>query len=272
MAPKIGLAFALVVLTGCSLLLRDTPTPIPTLASPLSAAGRTETLVVFLRGRGGSVADFEREGMVAVLRAAGVRADTIAVDAHLGYYYKRTVIERLRADVLLSARAQGYRRIVLVGVSLGGLGALLNERDNPGSVDALVLLGPNLGDDNGLFDRIAGAGGPVAWAVGRDPRAGSVFEQLWTFLGTKTAALPPTWLLSGRSDSYGRGHRLFAGLLPAMRVATIAGAHDWPTWRALWRDVCFNSDLFQVERAGGESAGEVSGEAGRRGRRTEGSN
>ena len=102
---------------------------------------------------------FEREGFVAALREAGARVDAIAVDAHLGYYYRKTIIERLHTDVLLQARQQGYRRIVLVGVSLGGLGALLNERENPGSVDAVVLLGPFLGDNAGLFERITAAGG-----------------------------------------------------------------------------------------------------------------
>lgn len=254
MVPPLGLAFALLSSTGCGLFLGSTPTPIPTLASPLSATGRTDTLVVFLRGRGGSIADFEKKGMLPALREAGVRADTIVVDAHLGYYFNRTAIIRLQADVLVPARQQGYRRIVLVGVSLGGLGSLLCERDNPGSVDALVLLGPYLGDQDRLFDKIEQAGGLAAWAAGRDPQAGGVEEQIWTFLGTKSATLPPTWLLSGRADPYARGHRLLAGLLPTTRVATQAGGHDWPVWRALWRDVCFNSDLFQAERAGGKPA------------------
>lgn len=254
LARILGLALALVSLTGCSLFMGETPVPIPTLASPLAATGRADTLVVFLRGRGGSIADFEKEGMLPVLREAGVKADTIVVDAHLGYYFKRTAIIRLQADVLVPARQRGYRRIVLVGVSLGGLGALLCERDNPGSVDALVLLGPYLGEKDRFFDRIDRAGGPVAWAAGRDPQAGGIEEQIWTFLATKSAALPPTWLLSGRSDSYARGHRLFATMLPAARVATLAGGHDWPVWRALWRDVCFNTDLFQTERAGGKPA------------------
>jgi hypothetical protein len=45
-----------------------------------------------------------------------VKADLVAVDAHLGYYYKRTIIDRLREDVLVPAKVQGYRRIVVVGI------------------------------------------------------------------------------------------------------------------------------------------------------------
>lgn len=238
-------------LTGCSLLLRETPSPIPTQAAPMVAAERAATLVVFLPGRGGAMADFEREGFLTTLRESGARVDSISVDAHLGYYIRRTVIARLQADVLQPARQQGYRRIVLVGVSLGGLGALLCERDLPGSVDALVLIGPYLGKDAGLFDGIKASGGPAAWAAGRDPQAGGVEEQIWTFLGAQSAVLPPTWLLCGRRDSLAPGHRLLAGLLPTNRVATIDGAHDWPTWRALWRDLCMHSDLFQAERSAG---------------------
>ena len=246
----LGGVIVVAALTGCSLLTRGTAVPIPTLVRPVSATGRAATLVVFLPGRGDVMVDFEREGIVATMREAGVRADALVVDAHLGYYYQRTIIDRLRADVLEPARRQGYRRIVLVGVSLGGLGAMLNERDNPGSVDALVLLSPNLGDNARLFDRITAAGGPARWAAGRDARAGDVYEQIWTFLGLQSVTLPPTWLLSGRGDSYGQGHRLLAGLLPAARVTMIEGAHDWATWRALWRDVCFHSEVFQAERAG----------------------
>jgi pimeloyl-ACP methyl ester carboxylesterase len=244
-------ALALAVLPGCTLLMRDTPAPIPTLLRPLAASGRAATLVVFLPGRGDTMANYEEAGILTTMGEAGVKADAILVDAHLGYYFNRTMVERLRADVLLPARQQGYRRIVVVGVSIGGLGALLLERDHPGSADALVLLSPYLGVKAAFFERIVAAGGPESWAAGREPSAGPIEEQVWTFLGTKTSALPPTWLSFGGEDRYARGHRLFAPLLPETRVNTIPGGHDWKTWRALWRDLCFKSDLFQAERAGG---------------------
>ena len=252
---KIWTAFSAVLgalaFAGCSLFLRSTPSPIPTQRTQSSAATRTETLVIFLPGRGGSPGEFERKGFVQTLRDAGVNVDTVSVDAHLGYYYNRSVIERLQADVIQPARKQGYRRIVVVGISLGGLGALLNERDQPGTVDAIVVLAPYLGRKDALFDRIAEAGGPAVWARGRDPQAGTIEEQAWTFLGTHATELPPTWLLWGERDRYARGHRLLATLLPKERVRTIDGAHDWPTWSALWKQLCVDSDLFSAEKAGG---------------------
>jgi pimeloyl-ACP methyl ester carboxylesterase len=238
----------MLILAGCAAVMRDTPAPIPTREYRASPGQRAATLIVGLPGRGGSMGDFERHGLVRALQEAGVRADVVAVDAHLGYYYRRTVIERLRADVLEPARQAGYRRLVLVGVSLGGLGALLCERDRPGSVDALVLMAPYLGDSAKLFEGIVAAGGPEKWAAGRDPQAGEVDVQLWTFLGNKSAQLPPTWLLAGRRDSLATGHRLLAGMLPAERVAMIEGAHDWGTWSALWREVCAGAELFRAER------------------------
>jgi len=244
----IGLTLAILALTGCMAFMRDTPTPIPTQATRISPAKRTETLIVFLPGRGGSMADFEQQGFLTILKEAGVKTDTITADAHLAYYINHTVIDRVWVDILKPARQQGYHRIVLVGVSLGGVGTLFSEREHPGAADALVLIGPYLGDKQKVFNRIAAAGGPTAWAAGRDLYADNVEEQLWTFLGAKFASLPPTWLLYGNNDSLAPGHRLLAGMLPTARVASIDGAHDWPTWRALWHNVCFNSDLFLVEK------------------------
>jgi pimeloyl-ACP methyl ester carboxylesterase len=237
--------------TGCvTWFLRDAPIPIPTQAERVSKAETVaDTLVVFLPGRGGSMKDFEQQGFIEIMRTAGVRADTVAVDAHLGYYFNRTVTQRLQADVIVPARANGYRRIVLVGVSLGGVGALLHERDYPGFVDGIVLLAPYLGREGKLFDQIRTAGGPVAWAVGHDLKTGEVEEQLWSFLGQRVQTLPPTWLFYGRGDDLAPGHQLFASLLPLSRVKSAEGDHDWATWRTLWTAACRDGELFSAVSA-----------------------
>jgi len=192
--------------------------------------------------------DFERRGLSEEMARAGVRADWVAVDAHLGYYRSRSVIERLREDVIEPARARGYRRIVVVGVSLGGLGSLLGERDHPGLFDGIVLIAPYLGDRKAMFDEIQNQGGPAAWAADHSPGADDVGAQVWSFLGKRVSALPPTWLAYGTADRFAVGHRLLAPSLPPDRVKTSAGGHDWPTWQALWRDLCHHSDLFAAER------------------------
>jgi pimeloyl-ACP methyl ester carboxylesterase len=237
-------------LCGCTHWPRATVVPIPTTRSAAYGA-RSDTLVVFLPGRGDAMEDFSRRGLSDEMQRVGVRADWVAVDAHLGYYRARSIVERLKVDVIIPARAQGYRRIVVVGVSLGGLGGLLCERNIPGLIDGLVLLAPYLGDDEKLFASIAAAGGASTWAAGREqrePTDAELAEQLWIFIRRNHARLPATWLAYGAGDRLAGGHRLFAPLLPTERVRVIEGGHDWETWRTLWRELCVNSDLFASEK------------------------
>lgn len=248
------LPFSLLVAAGCGHLPRAAPRPVPAISS---TAGKpvASTLVVFLPGRGDRMQDFERRGLREEMERAGVRADWIAVDAHLGYYLNRSVVDALRDDVLRPARARGYRRILLVGVSLGGLGVLLCERDQRGLADGFVLIAPYLGDRAALFAEIARRGGPAAWAAGRQRTESDVAADVWTFIGQRHDTLPPIWLAWGERDRLAGGHRLLAPLLPAARVRTNGGGHTWSSWRELWRELCRHTDLFAAEKAG--SAGSV---------------
>jgi pimeloyl-ACP methyl ester carboxylesterase len=178
------------------------------------------------------------------LHEAGIKADALLVDAHLGYYLNRTIIDRLAADVFAPARHQGYRRIVVVGISLGGMGAVLCARSLPQSVDAMVLIAPYLGDRSSLFAEIKAAGGPAAWVKQGPSHRGEPDEEIWVSLGSHAADLPPTWLLVGTQDRLGEGQRLLAALLPPDHVTTIPGGHSWKVWRSLWRTACANPATF----------------------------
>jgi pimeloyl-ACP methyl ester carboxylesterase len=208
-------------------------------------AGRPpRDLVVFLPGRGDLPEDFERQGLLALAREAGLDADVLAVDSHLGYYVDRSIVIRLHDDVIAPARARGYERIWLAGISLGALGSILYMQEHPGDVAGAVLIAPYLGEKP-LLDEIEKAGGLRAWR----PAAfsgGDYQRETWKWLqahyanppGTPAgtlAAAPPLWLGYGEKDRYRQGDRLLAAVLPPERVFTAPGGHAWKAWRAVWR-------------------------------------
>lgn len=191
-------------------------------------------LVVFLPGRGDRAEDFEDRGLLGAARAAGLEADVLAVDAHLAYYYKRVITERLWEDVVLPARARGYRRLWVVGISLGGLGAITLAQEHPDAVAGLFVLAPYLGEPE-LTREIEAAGGLARWDGAPSERD---FRGVWGFLRGYAAGetRPPLWLAYGESDRYAYGHRLLATALPRERVMVTSGGHDWKAWEHLWRE------------------------------------
>ena len=230
------LAGALGLATGCAFLV---PTPAPIRTIRASAVPGARTLIVFLPGRGSVPDDFRREGFEKLTAEAGFPVDTIAVDAHFGYYRKRTLVTRIREDVIVPARAAGYDRIVLVGISMGGLGAMLYAQQQPQDIAAVVLIAPFLGD-KAVLDNIAAAGGLAHWTP-QEPVAESDYQRaLWKWLRGYTdpkTPRPPLYLGFGTGDRFGQGHRLLASALAPSCVFTAPGAHDWDPWREVFRRI-----------------------------------
>lgn len=202
---------------------------------------RADTLLIFLPGAFLQPAEFEREGFVSAVRERGLAADVMLVDAHVSYYYDRTFIERLHAGVIEPQRARGYRAIWLVGISIGGFGALIHELARPGSIDGIVALAPYLGR-RPLGAEILKAGGLRAWkAPDGPPPDDEPDRRLWPWLqqyaDPQARRMPPLYLGYGLSDRFASNHRLLADALPASHVFTTDGGHDWPQWSRLWRKV-----------------------------------
>jgi len=140
--------------------------------------------------------DFENRGFIEALRQRPLRADAMAVDAHYGYYGRRTLRERLAQDVVLPARSR-YREVWLVGISVGG----------PDHIARALLLAPYLGET----------------------------EWMWRWIRDQPAH-PRLYLGYGSRDRFAAANALFAGYLPPEHVLTAPGGHDWRTWRRLWQD------------------------------------
>jgi pimeloyl-ACP methyl ester carboxylesterase len=191
-----------------------------------------------LSAAGIDAADFDAHGLVAAVHRRRLPVDVVAARPALDLYLDGTVATELHRIVIAPARARGYRRIWLLGISLGGMGALLYASTQPEAVEGLVLLAPFLGTQ-GTVAEIAAAGGLGGWAA--EGSAATTPERqllLWLqrFLAAPPAR-PAVYLGYGLADRFVRGHTMLAERLPRDRVVTAAGGHDWETWRTLWHAV-----------------------------------
>jgi pimeloyl-ACP methyl ester carboxylesterase len=224
---------------GCA-LRRPMTVPMQMLQLPAQCAAPVETLVVFLPGAYSRPEEFVREGIVRALRERHIAADAWIVDAHLGYYEQRSIIERIQADVFVPARQRGYRRIWLVGVSIGGFGALIHSLSHPGEVEGIVVIAPYLGQRT-VLEPIRASGGLRAWKA---PAGELTLDQmdtiLWRWLQGYLDAReprPPLYLGAGRDDRFADAHAVLGAALPPERVVMSAGGHDWSPWREVWRQI-----------------------------------
>ena len=226
----------LALFTSCT-FLAPTPTPMRTIRAP--AKPGAHTLIVFLPGRGSTPEDFSRVGFLKIVAESGLVADTVAVDAHLGYYRNHTAVERIKEDVINPARAAGYDRIVLVGISMGGLGAVLYTKEHPQDIAAVILIAPYLGEKP-VLDEIGAAGGLATWTP-QEPIAESDYQRaIWTWLHGYTnpqTSQPLMYLGFGTEDRFMQSHRLLAEALPPSHVFTAPGAHTWVPWREVFRQI-----------------------------------
>lgn len=108
---------SILLLPGCERML---PAKIPIDTIYYKDSGRkNRCLLVLLPGREGSAKIFKEEGFIREVRKEGLRVDMVAVEAHLGYYANRSIVTRLKEDVIEPAKSAGYEQIWLAGISMG---------------------------------------------------------------------------------------------------------------------------------------------------------
>jgi pimeloyl-ACP methyl ester carboxylesterase len=163
--------------------------------------------------------------------------DVLAVDAHFGYYMKRSLIPRLHEDVIRPAREAGYEHIWLLGVSMGGLGAILYAAEHPGVVDGMVLLAPYLGDPE-LAAEIQASGGLSAWNPDESQFKAHEVD-VWRWLQASRTASEPVPILMGYGldDRFAGYYGPLQGEVAGLRIYTEDGGHKWTTWARLWQTI-----------------------------------
>lgn len=202
----------------------------PFIRSDPREGARPNSLLVFLPGIQSDPLAAPFEPLIARARQAGLDADAVEVDVHSRFLLRHTVVERLKEEIIDAARREGYTEIWLVGVSMGGAGALAYAREHPTSIEGIVLLGPYLGHRR----FIEGLRAPRADYHAPTPQE---FQHgLWEWLAGPSPK-PPIYLGFGSEDKYAACHRLISELLPRGRVFFLPGGHDWPTWFRLWETI-----------------------------------
>lgn len=233
------------VLSGCLALLlagcaaqRPVVVPMQALSLPASPDRVSPTLIVFMPGVQEQPQDIVREGFVDQVRSRGIDADVVVVDAHLGYFTNGVFEQRLREDVVLPARARGYRSIWLAGISLGGFGALRYVRAFPDDIDGVIALAPYIAPRLDLQE-VWHAGGLLRWQPVALPKPSQHERALLLWLkgyADPAQRRPPLYIGYGDRDGLQPFSPLMAGILPPGQLLSAPGGHDWPPWKAMWGD------------------------------------
>jgi pimeloyl-ACP methyl ester carboxylesterase len=188
-----------------------------------------------LPGMGMGTDEFAAHGFVSAVHDRRLPIDIVVARPELDLYLEAKVAGSLHDSVIAPAMARGYRRLWLLVISVGGMGALLYTAARFASVDGLVLLAPFLGTP-GTLTEVSAAGGITAWSP-QNSRATAVERQMLLWLQsfpTSSPARPALYLGFGRHDRFAMGHGLLARRLPQDQVVVTEGGHDWACWTALW--------------------------------------
>ena len=244
------LFFLIIVSLTAALLVSCTPQttrPLGTVQFTRSPGKPRTTLLVFLPGLRDRAKVFADEGFVAAAEREGVKADMIGAEAHIGYYKKKELLKRLKEDIIDPAKRMGYSRIWLVGISLGGFGAIWYDIENPDDLAGIVSLSPYLGEPE-MVDEVKKAGGLREW---RPAAKGELDDQHRIWRGVKSYErrdknLKRLYLGYGLRDKFALADSLLAAVIPGNQVFTMAGGHTWPVWRALWERI-LKSGAFEQD-------------------------
>ena len=209
--------------------------------------GTDRIMLVMLPGAKARPRDLVQYGFVRALRERSLPIDVVAVDAHLGYYLERSLSAHLTHDIVAPTGTKNYQRIWLMGVSLGGMGALIYAREHPADIEGVILLAPFLAA-RGTIAEVARAGGLTHWQPGAINPDDDERQVLAWIKAHRPAApvLPKIYLGYGTDDRFAAASELLAERLPAAQVVTMPGGHDWATWIYLWQHM-LDQDLFSSE-------------------------
>jgi pimeloyl-ACP methyl ester carboxylesterase len=204
-----------------------------TLFDPAQLGATASTRVLFLPAAYTGPEDFVQAGFVRAVRQRELPLDLVFAEMNLQHLTDRTILRRVRHELVLPARALGCRSIWLCGISLGGFISLAFAERYTSEIDGLCLLAPYLGNHM-IIGEIERATGIAAWQPG-ELAADDDERRVWRFIQSQPRQIGVR-LGYGREDRFANSHRIMADTLDPQDVRVIPGGHEWPVWSQLWED------------------------------------
>ncbi len=184
---------------------------------------------VWLPGRRSSINSFIKHQYPQIAEESSNRQPPtlIFVDAHLGYYNDSSLVKRIKKDILATMPGE---KVVMAGISMGGLGASVIAKEYPDQVKELLLFSPFLGDES-ILDRVKS--NELEPKTNDGDKTRKILE-VWDFLlSERHIAIT---IYCGTSDRLADGIRLVEDKTEH-RVIWVEGDHDWRTWKHMWQEV-----------------------------------
>ena len=217
-----------------------------TILEPAQPGNVADTRVLLLPAAYTGPEDFLRAGFVSAVQERQLPIDLVLVDVNLQHLTDRTILRRLRHELVLPARALGCRSIWMCGVSLGGfIGLAYAERYTP-EINGLCLLAPYLGNHI-VLGEIERANGLASWQPGELPQDDDE-RRVWQFIKSHAQSSVALHLGFGNEDRFAHSHRMMAAALNPADVSVVPGGHDWSAWSRLWTQ--FLDRNFTAPRSG----------------------
>ncbi len=231
---SLGICLVALSLAGC-FAIGNSDIPIGTVSVAAPRPLAESTLVIILPGFGDDATDMKDRGVAKAIHESWPEADVLLASATFAYYRDGKLVPRLHEEIVQPARRRGYARIWLAGASMGGMGALLYEREHPGELTGIALFAPFLGNGE-LLNEIRAAGGPRKWQPGPLPaemNGDNYQRQVWKMVkdwADRPELARRVWLVCGTSDHLINDVRLLAPELSEAHYLELTGGHTWSLW------------------------------------------
>lgn len=230
-AARATLLATLLALGGCA-AGGDISKPIPSVFYP--ATQDAQRTVVMLPGIADNLAALQKRHVALLIQKEWPDADVVLAGLTLPFYKQGQAPQRLHDEVI-----QRYRKanqpLWLAGISLGGMGVLLYDRQYPDDAAGLLLMSPYLGEDD-VREDIRAAGGLAHWKPESVPEieTASFSQDLWLYLkrwSNRPQRTSTIWLAYGAEEKFRKSNEMIAPMLSTDHVIMLPGKHDWDLWQ-----------------------------------------